>query len=229
MRTIIGALFVVSFVFCLPAFALGVVVIDPGHGGYDFGLEGATGASPGGLREKDVSLSVARALSEQLKKGGKSAVLTRDIDRHLSLQDRALMANGKKPDIFISIHLSGSAGSADSADSDVFYVYVGKAGGAEGGEVLQPRLYYSLSSGQMHYIERSRQLSAAVEKALLDEFGIDGATGPFLEVVHREMGLPVLNSLWAPAILIEIPLKKLTDIERIASAIANGVAAFGDK
>jgi N-acetylmuramoyl-L-alanine amidase len=76
------------------------IVIDPGHGGPD---PGAIGKS--GLQEKGVNLAVAMALQKLLKdKAGLDAVLTRESDVDVGLEDRTVIANQKRADLFVSIH-----------------------------------------------------------------------------------------------------------------------------
>ena len=63
-----------------------IVVIDAGHGGRD---PGATSVS-GQVREKELTLVLARALRDELVKRGRVRVaMTRDDDRYLTLDDRA--------------------------------------------------------------------------------------------------------------------------------------------
>ena len=89
-----------------------LVVIDAGHGGVD---PGAIGAS--GLREKDVTLRIAKAIRDELLASGRVRVaLTREDDRFLILQERFGIARRLKGDLFISIHCdSVSAGEASGA------------------------------------------------------------------------------------------------------------------
>jgi N-acetylmuramoyl-L-alanine amidase len=76
------------------------IVIDPGHGGSD---PGAIGKS--GLQEKEVNLAVALALQKLLKdKAGIDAVLTRESDIYVGLDDRTVIANQKRADLSVSIH-----------------------------------------------------------------------------------------------------------------------------
>jgi len=79
------------------------VVVDPGHGGRD---PGATGI--GGLREKDVNLSIAKRLAKRLDSHGFQVVLTRKDDRTLSLEERTAIAESAAGDVFISIHANAS-------------------------------------------------------------------------------------------------------------------------
>lgn len=76
-----------------------LVVIDAGHGGFD------PGAGSGPVREKDVTLALARALRDRLIEGGGVRVaLTRGDDQFLVLEERAGIARRLKADLFISIH-----------------------------------------------------------------------------------------------------------------------------
>lgn len=76
------------------------IVIDPGHGGKDFG------AVDNGVKEKDINLRVALQLKKLIdsKLKGTNVVLTRKDDSYLTLQQRADVANKSKGNLFISIH-----------------------------------------------------------------------------------------------------------------------------
>ena len=83
--------------------ALGVsrIIIDPGHGGRDYGAPGYLK----GVHEKDVVLQISRRLAEKIRKELKYEVyLTRNSDRYLTLEERTAIANTKNADLFISIH-----------------------------------------------------------------------------------------------------------------------------
>ncbi|GEM_PF-97776 len=87
-------------------FGLGVrtIVIDPGHGGKDPGAIG-----PNGLKEKSVVLKIARLLKDKLEKRLKVKVyLTRTRDVFIPLLRRPAIANSRRADLFISIHLNAS-------------------------------------------------------------------------------------------------------------------------
>ncbi len=79
------------------------VVIDPGHGGKDPGAVGV-----GGLREKDLTLMLARELAQKLRERGFDVVLTRTKDETLSLEARTARAEGARGDVFISIHANAA-------------------------------------------------------------------------------------------------------------------------
>ena len=77
-----------------------IIAVDAGHGGDD---PGATG--PRGVREKDVTLKIARNLANLINKEyGMKAVLIREGDYFLSLRNRIGKAREHKADLFISIH-----------------------------------------------------------------------------------------------------------------------------
>ena len=80
-----------------------VVVVDAGHGGRDPGAIGV-----GGLREKDVTLALAKTLRKSLRANGFAVVLTRDRDRTLSLEERTAIAEGAGGDVFVSVHANAS-------------------------------------------------------------------------------------------------------------------------
>lgn len=77
-----------------------VIAIDAGHGGDDPGAIGPTG-----IFEKDVTLKIALALAEKINgEAGMEAVLTRDSDFYIPLQERFEKSRTSKADLFISIH-----------------------------------------------------------------------------------------------------------------------------
>jgi N-acetylmuramoyl-L-alanine amidase len=78
------------------------VVIDPGHGGKDYGKVGVTG-----VLEKDVNLAISRKVRDRLEREGLKVVLTREDDMLLSLTERTEIANQLDGDLFISIHCNG--------------------------------------------------------------------------------------------------------------------------
>src|SRR5579863_3040415 len=92
-----------------------VVMIDPGHGGDDPGAIGS-----GGTREKNITLAVARELKRQIEKQpGMRAVLARDGDYYVGLEDRYRNAREVKADLFVSIHADAFT-SSDARGSSVW-------------------------------------------------------------------------------------------------------------
>ncbi|MEL6815614.1 MAG: DUF3747 domain-containing protein [Cyanobacteria bacterium J06598_3] len=93
------------------------VVIDPGHGGRDPGAVGI-----GGLREKDINITVSRRVQASLREKGINAVLTRSDDRELDLEPRVDIAERADADVFVSIHSNAiSLSRPDVNGLETFY------------------------------------------------------------------------------------------------------------
>lgn len=75
------------------------VLIDPGHGGAEYGSTGLTG-----LPEKELNLTLSRFLRDALTAEGFRVSLTRDSDQDLSLPARGEAVIQRKADIVLSIH-----------------------------------------------------------------------------------------------------------------------------
>jgi N-acetylmuramoyl-L-alanine amidase len=77
-----------------------VVVLDPGHGGIDFGA-----SSTNGDMEKDIVLDFATTLAAKLESQGRyKVVLTRGSDVFIPLQERVQIARDANAALFVSIH-----------------------------------------------------------------------------------------------------------------------------
>jgi N-acetylmuramoyl-L-alanine amidase len=87
--------------------ALGVnkIVIDPGHGGKDYGAPGYYKGS----HEKKAVMDISKRLAGKIKKElGYEVILTRDNDKYLTLEQRTEVANKNRADLFISIHTNAA-------------------------------------------------------------------------------------------------------------------------
>jgi N-acetylmuramoyl-L-alanine amidase len=80
------------------------IVIDAGHGGKDFGAQGAISY------EKDITLAVALKLGKLLTDSMRNmqVVYTRTEDAYPSLVERHEIANKSNGDLFISIHVNST-------------------------------------------------------------------------------------------------------------------------
>jgi N-acetylmuramoyl-L-alanine amidase len=182
-----------------------VIVLDPGHGGYDYGIISQD------AREKDVNLALSKDLSAAMAKKGLTVFLDRKVDQSVSLSERIHFSNAKNPDIFISIHAASWNG---------FAIYVSSAEDVNSDAAVR---LYSLSSRQIKYLAGSKEAARVIADSLKKEFNV--------EVVMRELSLPVLNSLNAPAIMIEYPsLKSYASDqkmrERFVGSIMKGIAVY---
>ncbi len=78
------------------------VVIDPGHGGVDPGCLDATA-----LYEKDLALDISLRLRDLLKANtGLSVIMTRETDIAVPLENRTVIANQRRADLFVSVHIN---------------------------------------------------------------------------------------------------------------------------
>ena len=102
-----------------------VIVIDPGHGGKD------AGTSVGGIYEKDINLSIALLLRDELIRNGATVILTRDDDYDLSspnidrrkksdFDNRIKLINNSDVDLYLSIHIN-FLGNSKYYGAQVFY------------------------------------------------------------------------------------------------------------
>jgi N-acetylmuramoyl-L-alanine amidase len=120
------------------------VCLDPGHGGYDPGAVG-----PGGLKEKDVTLSVALRAGFYLQESGAEVFFTRASDRVSWLPEvgrdlaaRVEIANRGQADLYLSIHCN-SAPTPEAGGIETYsFRQTGKA--AEVARLIQAELVKSL-------------------------------------------------------------------------------------
>ena len=102
-----------------------VVVLDPGHGGYD------GGASANGLVEENLTLKIAQYCKAELEQyNGVTVHMTRTDDTYLDIDDRVYKARDLGADVLVSIHINSSTAS-----------------GANGAEVWYPNANYN---GSVH-------------------------------------------------------------------------------
>lgn len=223
-----------------PAF---VVVVDPGHGGDQDGA-----LSPGGVKEKDVVLQIARRLRPKLERLGARVVLTRTGDIGVPLTTRAAVANGLKADLFVSIHLNSmataegrrtSAGvetyflSADASDANAAAAAARENADRMAGEPLpdpgDPVAGILQDLEQTAALAGSSRLAYALHERLVAALGSEDRgvkQAPFYVLAGARM----------PAVLLEVgfisngaesrQLLGAAHQEKIAGAIAAGVKAW---
>jgi N-acetylmuramoyl-L-alanine amidase len=200
------------------------VVLDPAHGGADFGARGPTG-----LAESDVVLDFARAARIALEAQRIRVLLTREGNQDPTFNDRSAMVNGLHNALFISLHVS-SGGPVGTARA---YYYLFPAN-------LAPQVNLSSSAAtpplaaraglvewdhaQRGSIDMSRQLAAFVQTELIHRF--KGSPEMPIAAAVRQ-----LRTIAAPAIAIEISSIDVTDAKRLdqmaqplAEAIGRAVA-----
>ncbi len=154
---------------------IGKIVIDPGHGGHDFGTIG-----PGGLAEKDLCLDVALRLGKLIEeKLGSQVIYTRDDDTFVPLENRTALANQKQADLFISIHANSSRNHSASG-VETFFLGIASGRDQETLDVVSRENAYSERS--LHdlqdvikkitlneKVEESKEFAADVQKAIASQ------------------------------------------------------------
>lgn len=94
-----------------------LIVVDPGHGGHDFGSYGYLKE----VYEKDIALQIAGRLAKKIqKKLSYQVLMTRNNDRYLTLEERTAIANTENADLFISIHTNESENQSSSGIETYF-------------------------------------------------------------------------------------------------------------
>lgn len=197
------------------------VLLDPGHGGTD---EGASSKSPA-IKEKDLTLALAKRIGTHLKKAGLHVDYTRTNDVTLALDERSRIARKKKVDLFISIHANHAA-SAEACGVETYVLppsgYPGTAEGSRtrGWQVGNRNDYHNTLLGfSIH-----KNLAAptnAVDRGL------------------KRQSFFVLRETSCPAVLLEFGFlsntaeaKRMlrTDWqERSAKAVATGILTYAKK
>ncbi len=116
-----------------------VVILDPGHGGWDPGKAGINGED-----EKDINLKIAEEIKDHLEQGGAVVYMTRTGDDALGktknedMKNRISSARNGEADIFISIH-QNSFPAANVKGAQVFY-HKASEGGKKLAESIQGHL-----------------------------------------------------------------------------------------
>jgi N-acetylmuramoyl-L-alanine amidase len=80
-----------------------MVVIDAGQGGKDNGAHSANG-----LKEKDITLSIAKKIAALNSNDHIQILLCRDYDQSISVRDRVHFAKNHDADLFVSIHVNAA-------------------------------------------------------------------------------------------------------------------------
>ncbi|MBT2757241.1 SH3 domain-containing protein [Mesobacillus foraminis] len=93
-----------------------VIVLDPGHGGFDSGAIGRL------YREKVLNLNSAFEAGSLLQNAGAKVVYTRNKDVYLSLGQRVTISHQAKADAFVSFHYNACTGTCSGIDT-FYYSY----------------------------------------------------------------------------------------------------------
>jgi N-acetylmuramoyl-L-alanine amidase len=197
-----------------------LVVVDAGHGGRDPGARG-----PGGTREKDVTLAVARRLAAILREDPTLEVrMTRDRDTLIALHDRARLANRWRdegqPALFISVHCNANPSRAEkgyetyflaearTADARRVEAFENAAVQYEEAPVGGPMAFILTDLRQNQHLRESSDWAQLVQDRLRQVH-----PGPNRGV--KQAGFAVLRGTFMPAVLVEIGFVSNPSEERL--------------
>ena len=219
-----------------------VVAIDAGHGGVD---PGATGNA--GTHEKDITLAVARDLKRLVDaQSGMHAVLTRDGDYFIPLNDRYRKAREAKADLFVSVHADAFA-TEDAKGSSVWMLST-RGASSEAARWLADRENRADLVGGVTLDNKDNTLAAVLldlsQSATLEASGAVAKRvlrslaqiGPTHRGYVEKANFVVLRSPDVPSILVETAFitnpseeKRLNSAfqrEKLAGAILDGVRDY---
>jgi N-acetylmuramoyl-L-alanine amidase len=215
------------------------VVVDAGHGGDDHGARG-----PKGLLEKDLVLDLARRLAARLAEQGLAVVMTRDVDRFVSLEERTRIANDAGTDLFVSIHANASS-LRDVRGIETFFA--SPEATDESARVLAQQENLAFGEAALRMAEGD-PLRAILGDLLATEHLADAQE--FARMTQRRLATAeasrsrgvkqapfvVLMGVHAPAVLVEVGfitnaseegrLSRPAERERLVQGLADAVAAF---
>jgi N-acetylmuramoyl-L-alanine amidase len=218
---------------------LRTIVIDPGHGGDDTGVRGATGAL-----EKDLALALARRLKTLLESRlGVRVLLTRDADRAVTPDERAALANNNMADLFVSLHLNASV-RKEPIGAQIYY-FSGELSGDEVRKAAASRQTLPAYGGaprtiemipwelaQLSHVDYSRLLAAAIEEKLQGRVRLNPRA-----VVQAP--LRVLAGVNMAAVLVEVGFLSNPDEEQqlvsdvyqtiLAQALLDGLTSYREQ
>lgn len=206
------------------------IVLDPGHGGSDPGCIGQSG-----LQEKAITLDVSLALKKMLvERAGLNVILARESDIMVPLESRTVIANQKRADLFISIHVNAHRDRRREGVETFFLNFSPDPAVVE--LAAQENATSTKNLGQMKDIilkiaknskvDESRDLAERIQKNLLlalsaanpkiKDLGVRGA--PFWVLIGSEM----------PSVLVEIShLSNAAEEARLKTARYRELAVLG--
>ncbi|HET6348407.1 MAG TPA: N-acetylmuramoyl-L-alanine amidase [Candidatus Krumholzibacteria bacterium] len=186
------------------SFVIKKVCIDAGHGGRDHGKE-----NDDGVAEKDVTLSIARVVADQIRQQlGLEVVMTRDDDSYIPLRQRTEIANREKADLFISIHCNSwfndqtggfesyFLSPARSESERALARYENQAGGAPADTQKNDVDFILWDLAQNAYISESSTLAETIQREMTSRLGLKSRG-------VKQANFVVLQGAQMPAVLIE--------------------------
>lgn len=215
------------------------VVVDAGHGGAD------PGAVSNGIKESAYTLEIAKLVGKRLEREGFKVIYTRESDKKLSLEDRTTLANERKADIFISIHVNSNANKSvsgletyylDAARSDAAALVAARENAVDVKDTSDLQFILSdLTRNSKR--DESRDLAGVVLKSTVNRLQKSGFSVRSNGV--RSAPFFVLMGARMPAFLVEVgyisnakeaeSLKNKKYREKLAEGIAEGLIEYRKK
>lgn len=151
-----------------------VIVVDPGHGGDEYG-----GAGPLRVPEKNLMLPLSLRVAELLRARGATVILTREADVTVPIYNRPLLAEEKNADLLVSIHANALPDGVDPRTKRGSGVYYYQPQARALADALQTSLVGMLpevGNDGVHYqnlalARPTTQLSVLIETAFLTDKG----------------------------------------------------------
>lgn len=190
-----------------------VIALDPGHGGEDPGAVG-----PGGTREKDVVLKIAKMLRDQINASSVNgnpmrAFMTRDADFFVPLHVRVQKARRVQADLFVSIHADAFF-TPQASGASVFALSHGAASSSAARWMAQKENKADLIGGinlgtQDAQVQRA-MLEMSTEAQIKDSLNLGssllremGNVGRLHKPRVEQAGFAVLKAPDIPSVLVE--------------------------
>lgn len=187
-----------------------IVMLDPGHGGYDPGA-----VTKQGVYEKSINLLIAHKVKEMLVPSGIEVFLTREADidyvpdgvkgktskKQIDLNRRIEIAKNANADVFVSLHVNATAAGQESG-SETFYHYQSESG---------------------------KRLAELIQQELIKIPGMNrriAKPGDFYIIKNTTMPAVIVEVGYLSSLKEQKKLQQAWYQEQLARAIAKGISNF---
>jgi len=187
-----------------------VVMLDPGHGGYDPGA-----ITSQGVYEKAINLQIAQIVKEMLLPSGIEVFLTREEDmdyvpdgvkgklikKQIDLNHRIEMAKQEQADIFVSLHVNATA-TGQKSGAETFYHYKSESG---------------------------KRLAELIQQEMIKISGMNrriAKPGDFYIIKNSSMPAVIVEVGYLSSVKEQKKLQQTWYQEQLARAIAKGIANY---
>jgi N-acetylmuramoyl-L-alanine amidase len=211
-----------------------LVVIDPGHGGIDYGTRSARSGEP----EKSLVLDFCHILRERIEKTGKyRVVMTRTDDSFVALADRVNFARARQASLFVSIHADALARGEGDAQGATIYTLSETASDAAAARLAEAENRADVIAGLDLASEPTDVADILIDLAKRETktFSVQFARGLIGQLRHaarlhkdplKSAGFRVLRAPDIPSALVELGyVSNKQDLQSLTSAAWRGRTA----